>query len=463
MPDQARLRGLPDPPPRGVDDAPERDSVRLVDEQGEVSHRVLDLRALVEAGAADHLIGDPVAHQHVLEHAALGVGPVEDRDVVARAALVHQPLDLRHGEARLGVLVLQLAHVHRIALAEIGPERLVLARAVVGDDRVGGVQDRLRRAVVLLELDHRRVREVVLEVQDVADVRAAEAVDRLVVVSHHRDVAVLLAEQLEPAVLGPVGVLVLVDQHVPEGAPVAVAHIVEQLEQVHAAEQQVVEVHRVGRVQARLVEVVDIGRRLLEEAAHLEPVALGVEQGVLGLRDLAADPARREALGVDVELLDAVLDQPQRVLLVVDREAPRVAEPLGVRPQHARAGGVERHHPHGAGAPADEQLHALAHLLRGLVGERDREDLPRAGLAGADQVSDPVGEHARLPRARAGEDQQRALAVQDGLALRLVEALQQGLRGYGCTHPGEDRGVGGGPTSRTRCGTAADCRSRRRC
>ena len=183
-------------------------------------------------------------------------------------ALVHQPLDLRHHEARLGVLVLQLAHVHRVALAQLRPERLVLARAVVGDDRVGRVQDRLRRAVVLLELDHRGVGEVVLEVEDVADVGAAEAVDRLVVVADHRDVAVLLGEQLQPAVLGAVGVLVLVDQHVAERAAVALAHLVEQLEQVHAAEQQVVEVHRVGGVQARLVEVVDVGGGLLEEAAR---------------------------------------------------------------------------------------------------------------------------------------------------------------------------------------------------
>ena len=131
------------------------------------------------------------------------------------------------------------------------------------------------------------VGEVVLEVEDVADVGAAEAVDRLVVVADDAQVAVLLGEQLEPAVLGAVGVLVLVDEHVAEAAPVAVAHLLEELEQVHAAEQQVVEVHRVGRVQARLVEVVDVGRGLLEEAADLQPVGLGVEQGVLGVGDLA--------------------------------------------------------------------------------------------------------------------------------------------------------------------------------
>ncbi len=46
-----------------------------------------------------------------------------------------------------------------------------------------------------------------------------------------------------------------------------------------------------------------------------------------------------------------------------------------------------------------------------------------------DQVGHAVGEHARLARAGAGEDEQRALEVLDGLALRLVEAGEQGFGG----------------------------------
>ena len=69
--------------------------------------------------------------------------------------------------------------------------------------------------------------------------------------------------------------------------------------------------------------------------------------------------------------------------------------------------------------------------LGGLVGERDREDLPRLRLVGVDQERDPVGEHARLAAARAGEDQQRPLAVRDRLALGLVQALQQLLEVLG--------------------------------
>ena len=82
---------------------------------------------------------------------------------------------------------------------------------------------------------------------------------------------------------------------------------------------------------------------------------------------------------------------------------------------------------------ADELLDALAHLVRGLVGEGDREDLARAGLAGAQQVRDPVREHAGLARAGAGEDQQRPFAVRDGVALGRVQAFEEVV----------DRGVGG--------------------
>ena len=300
------------------------------------------------------------------------------------------------------------------------PRGAQVAAAVVGQHLVArlDVLDRLRGAV-----GHR-------------DRRPGD--QALVVVAHHAEVPVLLRQQLQPAVLGPVRVLVLVDEDVAEGAAVAVSDLLEELEQVHAAEEQVVEVHRVRRVEALLVEVVDVGRRLLEEGRDLQAVGLGVEQLVLGVRDLAADAAGREPLRVHVQLVHARLHQPQRVLLVIDREAAGVAELVGVGAQHAGAGGVEGHHPHRAGAVPHELLHPLAHLLRGLVGEGDGEDLARPRLPGAHQVGDPVGQDARLARSRAGEDEQGPLSVENGLALGLVQPLQQGIRGQS-THPVEDR------------------------
>ena len=178
--EHARQRRLPDPAPGRVGHAREGDDVLRVGEDGQVGDRVLDLRALVELRAADDLVADLAAHERVLEHPRLRVGPVEDRDLRARDALVDEPLDLPHHEPRLGVLVLELAHLDRIALAEIGPQRLPHPPAVVRDDRVGDAEDRLRRAVVLLEPHDLGVRVVVLEIEDVRDVGASEAVDRVV-------------------------------------------------------------------------------------------------------------------------------------------------------------------------------------------------------------------------------------------------------------------------------------------
>ena len=192
MGDDARERRLADPPSGRVDDPREGDHVGRVDQGDEVGHGVLDLGALVELRPADDLVADLVADQPILQHPRLRVGPVEDRDLLARDALVDEPLDLAGHEPRLGVLVVELADLDRIALAELGEQRLALAAPVVGDHRVGDVEDDLRRAVVLLEADQFGVDEVVLEVQDVLDVGGTERVDRLIVVPDDREVAVPL-------------------------------------------------------------------------------------------------------------------------------------------------------------------------------------------------------------------------------------------------------------------------------
>ena len=102
----------------------------------------------------------------------------------------------------------------------------------------------------------------------------------------------LAGEQLQPAVLGVVGVLVLVDEHVAKADGVALADLGEQLEHVDRADEQVVEVHRVHAVQLALVGAIDVGDRLLEERADHLGVGVGVAQLVLGVGDLRADRRR---------------------------------------------------------------------------------------------------------------------------------------------------------------------------
>src|SRR4051812_15375839 len=335
---EARERGVADATPRAVRDAQEGDRVVRVVEHLEVGDEVLDLGALVEARAADHLVRDALADEDVLEHAALRVGAVEDGDLAAREALLHQQRDLGGDVAGLGVLVLDLDRADRVALAELRPEVLLLALAVVADDAVRGVEDVLGRAVVLLERDRVRAREVVLELEDVADVGAAEPVDALVRVSHGEQVAVLLGDELEQAVLGVVRVLVLVDQHIVKCLLPLLPCLGEALEHVDGEEEHVVEVDGVRGEEALLVEVVDLRNGLVVEARDTFRVLVRADERVLRVRDLGVDAARGEALRVALELLEAALDKTDLVGLVVDREVRAVAEPLRLPAQDAATG-----------------------------------------------------------------------------------------------------------------------------
>jgi hypothetical protein len=184
--------------------------------------------------------------------------------------------DLRGDPGRLVGLVGRLHHRERLALRVGRAERLALPLNVLRDHTVRGVQDSLRRAVVLLQPHEARGLEVLLEVQDVADVGPAPAVDRLVVVADHEEVApagfrrlrtrLRRRQQLEEDVLRVVRVLVLVDQHEAEAVAVTLQHGGMPAQQVDRLDEQVVEVERIGVPQRLLVEHVGIRDRAAERS-----------------------------------------------------------------------------------------------------------------------------------------------------------------------------------------------------
>ena len=124
-----------------------------------------------------------------------------------------------HNPCRLILLVKAAVHGNREPTGLISPELLRLATEIVGDDPVCRIQDRLRRAVVLLERDHLRLRPVTLKVQNVANICTAPGVDGLIVISNHAEIAVPCGELANPGVLNAVRVLILIHvQVLPLGA-----------------------------------------------------------------------------------------------------------------------------------------------------------------------------------------------------------------------------------------------------
>ena len=110
------------------------------------------------------------------------------------------------------------------------------------DQPIGDAQDRFRRAVVRLQTHDLGARVVLLEGEDLGDVRSAPSVDRLVVIAHDAQVAVPIRQLAQDLVLGFVGVLVLVHVHVTEPLPKFLAYFLVVLQQAQGLEQQVVEI-----------------------------------------------------------------------------------------------------------------------------------------------------------------------------------------------------------------------------
>ena len=206
-------------------------------------------------------------------------------------------------------------------------------------------------------------------------------------------------------------------------------------------------------MQPPLVALVHLGDRLVVERGDAAHVLVRPDELVLRVRDLAVDAARREALRVVAELLEARLHDPHLVGLVVDREASsgsRAARPRArsirpqaawkVRIQIARACRPSICSRRSRISPAALFVNVIARISFGLHAVR------------ADQVGDAVREHARLPGAGAGDDEQRAVDVQDGLALGRIEVGEEVLVGRDGSRVDASGGLGGGLISgRLRC------------
>src|SRR6185436_9912735 len=76
----------------------------------------------------------------------------------------------------------------------VGVESLLLAIRVLLDDSIRGREDGLGRSIVLLERDHRRIRIILLEIEDIFYRSAAPAVDVLVSIADDTDITALFGQ-----------------------------------------------------------------------------------------------------------------------------------------------------------------------------------------------------------------------------------------------------------------------------
>jgi hypothetical protein len=240
--------------------------------------------------------------------------------------------------------------------------------------------------------------------EDVLDLRPAEAIDGLGRVADPRDADARrrAADLVQDRLLHVVRVLVLVDQHLAHGA-----HLGADVGRLQQGEQVVLKTVVVGRgvpAQGGAVE-------RPQERAFSGPG--GDAFDTLDARFLRGD--------LQAHLVSAEPHHVQAVFVVVDGEAIGEAGEGAEVPEHLGRVGVERAHPDAGGAALpDAGGEALAHLVGGLVREREGRDGPR-GCVRLDQLGDALDEHAGFPGTGAGEDQHVGGPGVHGLGLGGVE------------------------------------------
>ena len=260
-----------------------------------------------------------IAAQRLFHQPRLRVGAIQDGTSrqgvgIALPGRTEILLDAVGDEERFVLAVGGLVVADQRAALARGEERLALALDVVGD------HGRCAFQVVLFQADGAHLGEVLLELEDVADVGAAPTVDGLVLVADYADVMGRPGQQLHQLVLRAVGVLVLVDQQIFVTPVVAFADIGSNLQQAHGLQQQIIEVERVGLEELLAVDLEDVRDLFFHRVGRGEEVLLRIDHVVLGPADAAESDARLELLVVDGQALERGLDDGLLVGLVVDGE-----------------------------------------------------------------------------------------------------------------------------------------------
>ena len=364
---------------RLVDDTGKAHVVVVVVDQLQIRHRIANFLAVGKARATQNAVRNCRACKCLLDAVCLRVGAVKHRKIaVGRLPRRHRAVDRVHHEARLHVLVVAELQMDLLAFSCRRPKGLPLAPRVVRDHGVCRIQNGLRGAVILLQLDRFCLGKSLVKGENILNGGTAELVDALVVVAHHHEVLIEARQQDGELQLRHVGVLKLVHAHVFEAFLIRLAHIGVIFEQQYRLHDDVVKIQRVGFAQDLLIRLVH-ARGLLQAVVvpHLHGIGIGGHQLVLGAADLVHHRLNGQQLFVDVTALHGKQNRFLRVVGVVDRKTRAVAALIAMLAQDPHANRVERTRPDlrgGCGVLGEHFGKTLLDLVCRLVGKGDRQN-----------------------------------------------------------------------------------------
>ena len=306
-----------------------------------------------------------------------------------------------------------------------------------------------------------------LEIKDVLNGSAAEAVDALVIIAHHADVLFRAGEEAHQTELRHTGVLILVHQQIAVFVLVEIPHILVLGQQLHSLVDQVVKVECSGFLQALFVGRVDAGRqRTFGIFCGAGKGLFRADQLILPSAHLVDRSLDGQELIVHIQVFVDSLHHALGIIGIVDSKAARIADLLRPAAQDAHTGRVEGGSEHFiALLAAQHPAQTFFQLPCRLVGKGDGHHVPAAhsvlaqhpvqpagggsaghdgvaqsldivlrgwarclfgavGRAKPDEVGNAVDQHGSLAAAGSGQDEQRAIGGKHCLPLHIVQAAK---------------------------------------
>ena len=453
---------------RVVDDAAQAQRVRPVVDDAQIGEHILDFRPIKEPGTANDTIGNAIAFHGIFQSIGLGVGTVEDGKIL-HAAAPGGCQNLTGHIVGLGALIRGFVDGNGIAGAVGRPEFFPLASDIMGNHRIGRIQNGLGGTVVLLQADGAAAPVLLFKAEDIFNGSAPEAVDALVVVTYHADVLIFPRQQGSEQVLHVVGILVLIHQNIAEFLLVIPADLLVLLQKLNGDIDNVVKVQGIVFLQLGLVLFIGPGNvfgpdiaGILGGLKHLS----GGDHPVLLAADGTQDILRGEGFFVHVQVLQNALHHPLGVRGIIDGKAAGIAHSLDVTAENPTAGRVEGHGPNILGTGAKQGGEPVLDLIGCLIGKGDGNNAPGhrrvngaqavsqtaillrgifihtfqechiflrqihrdftavAAPAVTHQVGDPVDQYCGFAASGTGQQEQGPLGGQNGTALHLIELLK---------------------------------------
>lgn len=256
----------------------------------------------------------------------------------------------------------------------------------------------------MLEADSFRAGEIVEEALDVLHLRAAPAVNGLIVIADDHHLAGIARQQADPRVLNVVGILEFVDQDIGKALAVVLQNMRLIQPQFVRAQQQLGEIHQPRPIAGFLIGLIHLLPGLLNRVA----VALNMVRSqafVFLAVDVPHRLTRRPLLLIEVHRLNQALKQAQLVFAIEDLEVLRQVGIKVMGAQQPVRQAVESADPHTALGGAHQLTNTMAHLRRRFVGKGHRHNGVRGTVLNAQQPGDAVYQHARLTAARSCQNQ----------------------------------------------------------